>query len=492
VGQLLRKLQLAPLALVLGLVPLIVFLHRTPVPRDYRQHWITDHVYDFFSYYKAQALGLCSLLLLAMLLTLYCLDRLPARKPWFFLPLAPYAASIVVSSLAAEHKHIAFNGYFERSEGMWVLLAYLVVCAGAYFLVSEPSDVRLLLAAMACSLAVMAPIGLFQFLGMDPFNTLSVKKLILPARYHAAASGLDFVFDRHIIYATLSNPNYVGSMMAIACPIAVVLFTFSEQRRTSMLLFLILSVALFMLLGSNARAAWVATGVAIVAVIALVRSSPPRRFWMRLGLVVVLACAQFAVLNWLSRGAIAARVAMPEVGAPAGGAVVVGRGETWTERSIREYGNLASCRVYIWLRSMPMLTKTVLVGRGPDTFGVYFDSRDPYKAFCMSKETFIDKPHNTYLQIWVNLGGLALASFLLTMLLHLRRAARLIRGARGDPPRCAWPAALFAGCFGYLVAAMFYDSAVSVAPTFWVVLGMSLAVTEWRAPTPQTSRCKQA
>jgi O-antigen ligase len=156
--------------------------------------------------------------------------------------------------------------------------------------------------------------------------------------------------------------------------------------------------------------------------------------------------------------------------------VVPPSSEALPERLIRKLGSALSGRGYIWIRSLQMAGKTVLLGRGPDTFALYFPNDDPYKSFYGQPDTFIDKPHNMYLQTWLNLGGLAALAFLVMLGLHTYQTIKVLRQSRAVDDRFVLALGLFTGWLAYLVAGFFYDSAVSVAPVFWIIFGLSMAV----------------
>jgi O-antigen ligase len=128
-----------------------------------------------------------------------------------------------------------------------------------------------------------------------------------------------------------------------------------------------------------------------------------------------------------------------------------------------------------------MAEDTILLGRGPDTFALYFPNQDPYKAFYNRfslTQAFIDKPHNMYLQLLFNLGGVAVLAFLAMVVLHAIHTFRILKSAKPLGDRYMLALGLFVGWFAYLLAAVFYDSSVSVAPAFWIVFGLSMAINE--------------
>jgi O-antigen ligase len=88
----------------------------------------------------------------------------------------------------------------------------------------------------------------------------------------------------------------------------------------------------------------------------------------------------------------------------------------------------------------------------------------------------VDKPHNMYLQILFGEGGIALLAFLTIILLYLVDSFRLYALKKQYKTNQIFGAALCLGVVGYLCAGMFNDSVVSVAPVFWIILGVGIAV----------------
>ncbi len=138
---------------------------------------------------------------------------------------------------------------------------------------------------------------------------------------------------------------------------------------------------------------------------------------------------------------------------------------------------LGSNRGYIWSRSLPMLADTVILGRGPDCFPFYFP-QDEYLAkilyYSDGPFTLIDKPHSKYLQIAISTGIVSLLLLLALFGSFLFRG--FVTAARKglDGFYSSHSLAILAGIVGYLTAAFFNDSVVSVAPVFWVLLGLGI------------------
>ena len=490
----LKVLPLIPLAIAVGIVPLVVFLKVIPIPAGYQQFWMTSLVFDFFSYYKAQLIVICAGLLLAAIVVLVWLGALPRKSNILYIPLAVYAVGLVASTIKSAHPLIALEGFFDRDEGLWVLLAYIVLFLAAYLFAFRNGHVWLVLAAWMAALCVIGTVGIFQYLGIDFFKSMAGRLLILPARYHFIASELDFAFPPGTIYSTLYNPNNVASMFALAFPFAAVGFVLSRLLSRQIIFGFLAALFCLTLLGTNGRAAWLAVLLAMFLLMFLSIRGGVKGWWKRLIILGLVALAGYGIFNYVSSGNLGKRAAQPisdvrkivENGlnpVEAGESLTQpGAQEGLAEQLIRKYGgDSLRTRGYIWIRSLQMAQNTLLLGHGPDTFALYFSNSDPYKIYYSQPEIVIDKPHNLYLQLWLNLGGLSALAFVAMLVLHAVRTLGILRVMKPDRHGYLLALGLFAGWFSYVVAAFFYDSTVSVAPAFWIVFGLSLAVNEMLA-----------
>lgn len=139
---------------------------------------------------------------------------------------------------------------------------------------------------------------------------------------------------------------------------------------------------------------------------------------------------------------------------------------------------LGSARGYIWSRSLPMLKETFLVGYGPDVFIMKFPQRDylgKYYAYDTPNMT-VDKPHNLYLQIAINQGIIALLAFLALTCGYIAESIKIYALKDHYDSKEAIGMATMLAIVGYMGAGFFNDSIVSVAPIFWILLGVGVSI----------------
>lgn len=143
---------------------------------------------------------------------------------------------------------------------------------------------------------------------------------------------------------------------------------------------------------------------------------------------------------------------------------------------------IGSSRGYIWSRTFPLLENCLITGYGPDTFTYIFPQNDvlakyySYEQFGQGFYVTVDKPHNMYIQIFYSSGLIALLAFLGIVVFYLVDCFRLYALRREYRTEQAMGISVMLGIVGYLAAGMFNDSVVSVAPIFWILLGVGAAL----------------
>lgn len=141
------------------------------------------------------------------------------------------------------------------------------------------------------------------------------------------------------------------------------------------------------------------------------------------------------------------------------------------------FEKLGSYRGYIWGRTIPLLKNLIITGSGPDNYPLVF----PQDDIIVKSNVFgdsnivVDKPHNLYLQIATNTGVLSFLSLLLVWGIYIINSLKLYSNIDFDTEKYIGASALIAA-IGYLSAGIFNDSVTSVAPLFWIILGIGISI----------------
>ena len=130
----------------------------------------------------------------------------------------------------------------------------------------------------------------------------------------------------------------------------------------------------------------------------------------------------------------------------------VSKGNNEENITIEDYG---SGRITIWKNALKAVPKYFWLGSGIDTFGYVYSQNN--------KGLYYDKAHNEYLQILVTEGIFTLISYLSLLLLLF------IDGVKSNN-KLIW--VLMMAFIGYALQAFLNISVNTVAPTFYIIMGM--------------------
>ena len=137
-----------------------------------------------------------------------------------------------------------------------------------------------------------------------------------------------------------------------------------------------------------------------------------------------------------------------------------------------------SGRGYIWSRTIPMMRDTLVIGRGADTYCIYFPQNDfagKYNA-DFGLHAIVDKPHNMYMHMSLGTGGISLIAFLSLLAIYFVQSFNIYFGGKVDSFIEIAGLGIFLGILGFSVSALVNDSSVSVMPLFYGLLGTGVAI----------------
>ena len=136
-----------------------------------------------------------------------------------------------------------------------------------------------------------------------------------------------------------------------------------------------------------------------------------------------------------------------------------------------------SGRGYIWSRTIPELKNYILKGSGPDTYVLVFP-QDDYIGLENNgfKGSVVTKPHNLYLQIWVQTGGISLVAFLALYVIYLVQSIYVYGKSKFETYQEQLGVGIFLAVVAYLIAGITNDSTITVAPIVWILLGLGFGI----------------
>lgn len=136
-------------------------------------------------------------------------------------------------------------------------------------------------------------------------------------------------------------------------------------------------------------------------------------------------------------------------------------------------------RGVIWNHTIPLLGQSILFGTGANTFTQVYPQTDYiYKEYRGMQYMYDVKPHNWYLQLWLEEGLIALLALLTLYGIYLVDFIKLYRKTDIKDPIVFTGIAIFTGVTAYMIHALANDSSVNTATLFWVAMGLGYAVNK--------------
>lgn len=582
---------LIPIMGLVMFVPLIVRLKQIPLIGESYEFWNGQKIsMDFFSYNKMIWIIILTVFSAVMLFIKYYQNNFQIlKKTRFYIPMVTYSICAILSTMMADHKKIATQGFVERYEGVYVLLAYMIIVFVVINIVEGKKHIKMILGVIFISAAIIGIIGLLQYMGYDIWNTDIGRKMILPSKYDYSKVELKLATNKGMIYSTLYHYNYVGSYMAMLFPMTFILFLLSKKKKVKVIMLILTILMLLNLFACGSRAGVVGSIFAMIVMIIMLRKYAIKHMKKLAILCVVFMIILLGVdkasnnqilnrvrtlkdnIQLLMKGSnkteTEAKLNIPLRNVTIDGNVASIITTTETLEMVLESGELsfkdgangtlqinydeakneiivmddrykqyqlslsklngqtvimlnkesiklffllgekeinlinqvgkkirlqptemwgfegkerlASSRGYIWSRSIPLLKETILLGHGPDTFAAYFPQNDfkgKMYAYYGDMWQLVDKPHDFYLQTAINTGVISLLALITLFVLYFIDSIKIYNRREVDDFYYMTGLSCFIAVCGYLGAAIFNDSVVSVAPVFWAILGLGISI----------------
>ena len=575
-----------PFFLVLTLIPLLTFAHKYTNRLDTYAWYSTNDVnYDFFLYWKAIFLMITGILALCLFLYFICKNKTYnpfAKHTFFFVPLFIYLVFALISACLAMEKIFSFFGGAEQFEGFFVLLTYVVMTCYAVYFVQAEKDIEVIYHFLMVGTGLLAAIGAFQFLGLDFYQSKLGQGLITLLEPTLWGKSLKFNFESGRSYASLYNPNYIGSYVALLLPVVVFGAGVLKKLWEKTIMGVIAVFLLLSLIGSESMTGYLALFLTLIlfAIILIPKMKNHKKQAIFLAAGLLLACCALVIVkhdvvkyginkmvnfqrndysvkkivnsdkglevttdngafyiqfessgkqvNFALKDAEGKKLEARTSGKSSdiivdkrfygfvitvneysvGNKQLVGftlgkDGRAWNfipannkyyyynvfnrvDRIVDVKGigfentqHFGSRRGYIWSRTLPLLGNSFFWGCGPDNFILTFPNND-YVGLANNNYTgqIVTKPHNMYLQMAVQTGVISLIAFLVFYIIYFVRSVKLYYRVKAYGMWEKTGMGILLGTFGYMITGLANDSTVTVAPIFWTLLGIGVAVNE--------------
>lgn len=572
---------LLPAIFILLILPLIVKNHQyDPKLNSFLWFSNTTSVSDIFLYYKQWVFVAISALMLSILIVRHLIlkEKLIYMKQ--LLPLIAYCVLIVCSFLFSRYKLYSLNGVYEQFENVFSLLGYLIVFYYILSIVNTTKHFEILTNVLAVGTLLIGIISILQALGYDVFSSLKFNKLVFGP--NVTMDQIHNLSSSHQAYATLYNPNYVGSYTILTVPLFAVLSLYSKKVSLRIFYTITLTISLAALFACRSKAGIICL-IFCIFLLFILSFKVFFKNWYYILFFLIIAVAVFRYFdqqnNHIYSTSIKSAFQIHKTDAPVlqgmttepdglkihynnhhilafinseGNMEFTEKGKTLTynipqvqddaylielhdaafhdllfirylntddgiefavlynekrwyfsydkneatylyynrcnkfspiteaETCLFEgYESFASSRAFIWSRTLPLLKNHFFLGSGPDTFVFEYPQYD-FVAFNNFgyNDSLITKPHSMYLQIGVQTGVLSLLCFIIFYLRYMMQSLRLYWNFKSKDSISCIGFATFLGTFGYMLIGFSNDSSITVAPVFWVILGIGFTINQ--------------
>lgn len=143
----------------------------------------------------------------------------------------------------------------------------------------------------------------------------------------------------------------------------------------------------------------------------------------------------------------------------------------------KNYQNIANRRGFIWSRTIPLMKDYWFKGIGPNAFIIAFPNDD----FVGSKRvddttTLVDKPHNAFLQIYIQTGGISALAYGGLWILYMIGGIRIFWRKKQYRNIDMIGLGLLVGIFSFAVSGITNDTIIGTQVIYWTLLGTGYAV----------------
>ncbi len=336
---------------------------------------------------------------------------------------------VMISTLFSIDIHQSLVGSDLRHEGFPIFISYASLFFFSYRFI-EKEKKQMFIKTLVIVSFISCFYGILQHYQIDPLPRLSYQTNWTRS------------------FSFFGNPNFFGSFITLTLPLSMILYLQTDKMYRYFYL-LTSSIIFLTLLLSETRSGWLGSFVAYTCmfIIIIYKRNHLWKKWIILSLSFFII---FLAVNYSDQYH-----------------PVTNRIDKTIEQISTDVNRGGSNRIFIWRKSLPLVSEYWLHGSGPDTFGLAFPNDDTNDYI----HGYVDKAHNEYLHITVTLGIPALIFYLLfifEVMKHIIKTSII----QNEKNRC-YSYTIFSAVIGYLVQAFFNISVVVVAPYFWVILGLS-------------------
>lgn len=381
------------------------------------------------------------------------------------IPLVAYAGSAVMSTVFSIAPKLSLYGDVMREEGIFTILSYVALTFIFSQLVESKKQGHTLIKGLIFSSLIISLNAIINYFGYFPI------KHIVPMRRDGFGEG-----------SFIGNANFLGKYLVLLLPLASAYYLTVKSKAEKVLLSTSVLIFLFALLLTFTRASWFGCMVGFVIFFILTRHAifREKRKWLLVSMIPMLVIVVIATFPLLPDTKQNITDILKE--------------RIYSAFNFKE-GKGVATRLFVWKKTIGIIQERPLIGYGPDAhlkamekfnldYCLKFNDwvqieEEGKKIIRFNNWTLLDRAHNNYLDIAIGQGLIGLAAYIAIILTFQIWLWRTIKNEEDSASRIIF-SGIFASVCGYLVNDFFIFSVVSVSPTFWSLMGLTISMKNIR------------
>lgn len=288
-----------PIVVVTAVVPLILLINAYKIPEPVQK--VMGHgpyMLELYHYYKMFFTVLMGILMLLILIYDISKDRKPfisfIKRNKYVYMIITLAAMLSISSIASNYKYIVVMGFPDRYEGLLSIMTYYVISFYIPYIFRKfDLSVSDILKYLMISGGVLSLIGILEYFGYRLVSQqwfASIARITLNPKLFNGDININFTFPPKTVAATLYNPNYVGSYMAMNIFATLAYISMNKHSKYNKLCYGMVLVFTVVLILSNSAAGLlgVMAGLLVLGVMYLLKIEKKRIVTVSVLLITIL------------------------------------------------------------------------------------------------------------------------------------------------------------------------------------------------------------
>lgn len=157
------------------------------------------------------------------------------KNKWLFVLIGIFAIGTVVSTILAKHQKSAFWGAPAIGEGLWTMLAYVVLILVFYNYFANEYAISKMKKAIVALCGITTVLTVIEWFYKPLLEIGLVQKLVAPAKYSEIASAMKADRFMDAISVTFYNPGYLGGFVCLLVPFALIFALMAKEVKAKVL-----------------------------------------------------------------------------------------------------------------------------------------------------------------------------------------------------------------------------------------------------------------